>query len=75
MADRGYCNLNSSVLRQISKALEHDPAADIESVLNKVYTSYAKLRQAIGTRQNKRRTGVWLDRLEIPTMSHPVNGS
>ncbi|KAF8584452.1 kinase-like protein [Ramaria rubella] len=56
MAERGYRNLNTSVLRQISKALEHDSAADIESVLHKVYTSYASLRQKIGERQVKRRT-------------------
>jgi len=59
MGDRGYQNLNISALRQISKALEDDPAADIESVLYKVYTSYAKLRRAIGERQVNRQTGAY----------------
>lgn len=57
MTERGYRNLNNSVVRQISKALEHDPAADIGNVLRKVYTSYAKLRQTIEARQVKQRRG------------------
>ncbi|KAJ8520296.1 hypothetical protein ONZ45_g2851 [Pleurotus djamor] len=52
--DRGCANLNKSVLRQISKALERDPSADIESVLEKVYVSYASLRRKIRERQTKR---------------------
>ncbi|KAF4593581.1 hypothetical protein EYR40_008368 [Pleurotus pulmonarius] len=54
MTERGYVNLNQSVLRQISKALEHDSASDIESVLKRVYISYASLRQKICERQTKR---------------------
>ncbi|EJF59711.1 kinase-like protein [Dichomitus squalens LYAD-421 SS1] len=56
MAERGYRNLNASVLRQISKVLEHDSTADIEPVLKRVYNSYSALRRAIGERQEKRRT-------------------
>ncbi|KAG6861039.1 hypothetical protein C0995_004742 [Termitomyces sp. Mi166 len=49
MAERGYQNLNTSVLRQILKAFKHDPAANIEPVLNKVYSFDPKLRKNIAS--------------------------
>ncbi|PIL29391.1 hypothetical protein GSI_09443 [Ganoderma sinense ZZ0214-1] len=52
--ERGYKNLNTSVLRQISKVLEQDSEADIESVLHKFSASYAALRRAVHERQVKR---------------------
>ncbi|KAI8969541.1 kinase-like protein [Trametes punicea] len=58
MAERGYRNLNMSVLRQISKTLEQDSTVDLEPVLSRVYNSYAKLRQTIGDRQGKQRTAL-----------------
>lgn len=58
-ADRGNRNLNASVLRQITKALEHDASADLEAVLNKVSKSYAILRPSIPARHLKHRTGAY----------------
>ena len=41
-------------------ALECDAAADIEAVLSKVYTSYAKLRRAVELRQVKHQAGRYI---------------
>lgn len=45
MAGRGYRNLNNSVIRQIAKVLEDDDEADLEAVLIKMSTTYAKFRR------------------------------
>jgi len=65
MAEGRYRYLNVSVIKQISKSLEHDPAADIESVLNKVYTSYASLRRTIGELHAKRLAGLFLTTKDV----------
>ena len=57
MAERGCRNLNDSVVRQISRVLDNDPTADLEQVLCKLYTSYARLRREVEERQLKRRAG------------------
>jgi hypothetical protein len=54
MTDPGYRKLNASALKQISKALQDDPTADIEATLEKVYRSYAKLRLNVAARHLKR---------------------
>ncbi|KZT18340.1 hypothetical protein NEOLEDRAFT_1246483 [Neolentinus lepideus HHB14362 ss-1] len=71
MAERGYQNLNASVLKQISKALEHDSATDIEPVLRKVYTSYAKYPHRIGECQAKRQTDAEEHSLPLKRHRHP----
>ncbi|KAI6128910.1 kinase-like protein [Pisolithus croceorrhizus] len=68
MAERGYRNLNTSVIRQISKALEHDPTANIEPVLHKLCASYASLRQKVTAHQVKQQT---VDKEEKRSPSEP----
>lgn len=57
MAERRFRNLNASVLRHINEALEDDPAADIEAVLNKLYSGYGELRSSIALRHAKKLKG------------------
>ncbi|KAH9917993.1 kinase-like domain-containing protein [Fomitopsis serialis] len=56
MAERRYSHLNVTVLAHINRALEDDPAADLEATLSKLCTSYAKIRRSIEAREAKRRT-------------------
>lgn len=53
-----YRNLNQSALKQITRVLEDDPSIDLEPVVNKLHSTYAKYRQAVPervVRQQERR--------------------
>ncbi|TFK65269.1 hypothetical protein BDN72DRAFT_205962 [Pluteus cervinus] len=53
--DTGYQKLNASSLRVITKALEANPAGDLEEVLKQVYTSYQRQRPQVDERRERRR--------------------
>jgi hypothetical protein len=76
--DTGYRNLNESVARQLSKALETDPGGDLEDVLRKLYTSYSRLRSTIDERRKKRAakaSGVTIPEQGQDTTSRAVQDS
>ncbi|SJL02453.1 uncharacterized protein ARMOST_05780 [Armillaria ostoyae] len=50
MTDRGYRNLNNSVLRLLLNALKDVPTADLENVLHKAYSTYTSMRRNVEKR-------------------------
>ncbi|CCL98373.1 uncharacterized protein FIBRA_00368 [Fibroporia radiculosa] len=55
MAETRYQRLNNSTARMLSKALEEDPAGDLEPLLHKLCATYPKLRCDIAERHKKKR--------------------
>ncbi|KAG7087762.1 hypothetical protein E1B28_013703 [Marasmius oreades] len=51
----GYERLNRSTLRVLTKAMDLDPSADLESTLKRIYTTYPKLRVNEDDRDKRRR--------------------
>ncbi|KAI0074720.1 kinase-like protein, partial [Panus rudis PR-1116 ss-1] len=67
MAERGYCNLNKSVLKQISKSLEDDPGTDLGTVLHKLSSTYADMRRMVGARRTRKQKGVVECPFDLPS--------
>ena len=57
MAELAYRHINSLVLKQISQAVESDPTGDLDGLLDKLCSSYARLRREAAERQLKRKKG------------------
>ena len=61
LVEQGYCRVNDSIVRMLTRVLERDPGADLGDVLQMALKKYPSLRRQVEERpQKRRRKGLYL---------------